>query len=91
MIYLKIRYPKVLDISCGCGNFLLEAYDILYDLIEKNIYELKELYGDDYISYDTIHNHIITNCIYGYDIDNDALNILKQGLKDKDNVKDYSR
>ena len=80
---LKNPIPKILDISCGCGNFLLEAYDILYDLIEKNLYELKELYGDEYISYDTIHNHIITNCIYGYDIDAEAVNILKQGLKDK--------
>ena len=87
---LKNPIPKILDISCGCGNFLLEAYDILYDLIEKNLYELKELYGDEYISYDTIHNHIITNCIYGYDIDAEALNILKQGLKDKDNGKGLS-
>ena len=47
---LKNPIPKILDISCGCGNFL---------------------------------NHIITNCIYGYDIDAEAVNILKQGLKDK--------
>ena len=25
--------PKILDISCGCGNFLLEVYDILYDFL----------------------------------------------------------
>ena len=37
---LKNPIPKILDISCGCGNFLLEAYDILYDLIEKNLYKL---------------------------------------------------
>ena len=82
---LKNPKPKILDISCGCGNFLLEVYDILYDLIEENLYELKGIYGDDYINYDTIHNHIISNCIYGYDIDAEAVNILKQGLKDKDN------
>ena len=82
---LKNPKPKILDISCGCGNFLLEVYDILYDLIEENLYELKDIYGDDYINYDTIHNHIISNCIYGYDIDAEAVNILKQGLKDKDN------
>lgn len=81
---LKNPKPKILDISCGCGNFLLEVYDILYDLIEENLYELKSIYGDDYISYDTIHNHIISNCIYGYDIDIEAINILKQGLRDKD-------
>nr|WP_317333608.1 N-6 DNA methylase [uncultured Romboutsia sp.] len=81
---LKNPTPKILDISCGCGNFLLEAYDILYDLIKKNLYELKGIYGDAYISYDTIHNHIISNCIYGYDIDIEAVNILKQGLLDKE-------
>ena len=83
---LKNPTPKILDISCGCGNFLLEVYDILYDLIEENLYELKGIYGDDYISYDTIHNHIISKCIYGYDIDTEAVNILKKGLKDKDKV-----
>lgn len=83
---LKNPTPKILDISCGCGNFLLEVYDILYDLIEENLYELKGIYGDDYISYDTIHNHIISKCIYGYDIDAEAVNILKKGLKDKDKV-----
>ena len=55
---LKNPTPKILDISCGCGNFLLEVYDILYDLIEEN----------------------------GYDIDTEAVNILKKGLKDKDKV-----
>lgn len=83
---LKNPTPKILDISCGCGNFLLEVYDILYDLIEENLYELKGIYSDDYISYDTIHNHIISKCIYGYDIDTEAVNILKKGLKDKDKV-----
>lgn len=84
---LKNPTPKILDISCGCGNFLLEVYDILYDLIEENLYELKGIYGDDYISYDTIHNHIISKCIYGYDIDTEAVDILKKGLKDKDKDK----
>ena len=35
--------PKVIDISCGCGNFLLEAYDVLYCLLEENIDNLKEM------------------------------------------------
>ena len=81
---IKNPKPKILDISCGCGNFLLQAYDILYDLIEKNLYELKHIYGEDYINYDTIHNHIISNCIYGCDTDINALNILRKGLVDKD-------
>lgn len=76
-------YPKILDISCGCGNFLLEAYDILYNLLEDNIYELKEKYKDDYWSIDNIHRHIVEKCIYGVDTDNDAINILKRSLNNK--------
>ena len=42
---LKNPTPKILDISCGCGNFLLEVYDILYDLIRDNLLELNKIYG----------------------------------------------
>ena len=76
-------YPKILDISCGCGNFLLEAYDILYNLLENNIYELKEKYKDDYWSIDNIHRHIVEKCIYGVDTDNNAISILKRSLNNK--------
>ena len=81
---LSNPYPKILDISCGCGNFLLEAYDVLYDMFEENIYELRGKYNDDYWRYDNIHNHIISNCIYGLDIDENAIKILKESLKSKD-------
>ena len=77
-------YPKIIDISCGCGNFLLEAYDILYNLLEENIYELKEKYKDDYWSIDNIHRHIVENCIYGLDTDNNAIDILKTSFNNKD-------
>lgn len=80
---LKNPSPKVLDISCGCGNFLLEVYDTLYEIIETNLLELSNLYGDDYWNIDNIHSHIITNCIYGADIDSSAIEILKISLKDK--------
>ena len=39
---IKNPNPKILDISCGCGNFLLEAYDTLYKLFEDNI-EIKDI------------------------------------------------
>ena len=76
-------YPKILDISCGCGNFLLQVYDTLYDMFEENIYDLREKYGD-YFDLSNIHNHIISNCIYGFDIDSEAIDILKQSLLNKD-------
>lgn len=70
-------YPKILDLSCGCGNFLIEAYDILYKKFYENVDNLNEKYGDGFISEDNISLHIIKNCIFGVDIDKDALEILK--------------
>ncbi len=78
---VKNPEPKILDLSCGCGNFLIEAYDILYRLIENNIDEINKEYGENYIN--NISNHIISKCIYGVDIDKDAINILKQTLNKK--------
>lgn len=71
---LSNPYPKILDISCGCGNFLLEVYDILYDMFEEHRQEL---------NIEDIHKHILENCIYGVDIDKNAIDILKTTLKNK--------
>lgn len=70
--------PKILDLSCGCGNFLLEAYDLLYKLIENNMDKIKNKYGKYYIK--DIGEHIASKCIYGTDTDKDAINILKKSL-----------
>lgn len=78
---VKNPEPKILDLSCGCGNFLIEAYDMLYNLIENNIEEINEIYGEGYI--DDISNHVISKCIYGVDIDENAINILRQALNKK--------
>ncbi|MDR1774652.1 MAG: Eco57I restriction-modification methylase domain-containing protein [Clostridioides sp.] len=79
-------YLKVLDISCGCGNFLLRAYDYLYNMFYDNIDELKKRYGEDFKE-ENIYNHIVQNCLYGYDTDKDAIDILKFNLmlKQKEN------
>lgn len=74
--------PKILDISCGCGNFLLEAYDMLYDMIE--IYNYK-------LNIEDIHTHILEKCIYGIDIDESAINILKCNLVQKDVESDFEK
>ncbi len=73
--FIKNPCPKIIDISCGCGNFLLEVYDRLYEVFESYKYELK---------IKDIHNHIISNCIYGIDIDSKAVEVLKYSLLNKD-------
>ncbi len=62
-------YPKIVDISCGCGNFLLQAYDQLYELIEQNLDKIKTKYNNEYWNNVDIHTHIVSNCLYWYDID----------------------
>ena len=64
---IKNPEPKILDLSCGCGNFLIEVYDILYKQIKDNLDEIKKEHGANYI--DNINNHIIEKCIYGVDTD----------------------
>ena len=78
---IKNPEPKILDLSCGCGNFLINVFDRLYELIENNLNEINKIYGLDYI--ENISTHIITKCIYGTDIDEDAIKILKQSLINK--------
>ena len=87
---LENPYPKVIDISCGCGNFLLEAYDVLYSLLEENIDALKEKYKSEYWCIDNIHSHIIKNCIYGIDKDKNAIEILKKSLMQKGSYIEYN-
>ncbi|MGL5327794.1 MAG: N-6 DNA methylase, partial [Peptostreptococcaceae bacterium] len=83
---VKNPYVKILDFSCGCGNFLLEVYDILYDLFEENIELIKLRYKDDYWNIDNIPKYIIENCIFGVDIDKEALDILKESLLEKSEI-----
>ena len=78
---VKNPEPKILDLSCGCGNFLLEAFDFIYELIETHLEQIKDKYGDNYI--EDISMHIITKCIYGTDIDKNAIKILKKTLINK--------
>ncbi len=76
-------YPRVLDLSCGCGNFLLKVYDLLYVKFSDNLENLNKKYGENFISRDTISAHIIKNCIYGVDTDPKALEICRKQILDK--------
>ncbi|MEI8048557.1 MAG: N-6 DNA methylase [Bacteroidota bacterium] len=79
---------KVLDIACGSGVFVLEAYDFIEDVF-------KELYlathHPDFEQYfftsetDVIVNllgkkAIMDNCIFGVDIDPEAVEVAKMSL-----------
>jgi hypothetical protein len=79
---------KVLDISCGSGVFVLEAYDFIEDIF-KELYLVN--HNPDFEQYffasdtDVIVNllgkkAIMDNCIFGVDIDPEAVEVAKMSL-----------
>lgn len=84
--------PKILDSSCGCGNFLISAFEKLLEKFEEKSDELLEKYGDNNFKRENLAKYILENCIYGTDIDKDAVEISKKlllevaGVLEKDSV-----
>jgi tRNA1(Val) A37 N6-methylase TrmN6 len=90
-------FVKVLDPSCGVGYFLIKVLEFLIYEFNKNIYALAEMYaeneyvingkgklkGRDYWKVENLTYHIITNCIYGADIDFNAVELCKENIKSK--------
>lgn len=77
---LKNPCPKILDSSCGCGNFLVSAFEKLIKIFEEKSEELVEKYGDESFKKENIPRYILKNCIYGTDTDKEAVEITKRLL-----------
>jgi hypothetical protein len=88
----KILELKVCDISCGSGSFLLGVFDHIENaIIEyfiKNLEAIPEKYNKWYFK-DTKNQiyltsiakrAIIENCIYGVDLDSEAIEVTKMAL-----------
>lgn len=73
-------YVKILDPACGCGNFLLRAYDLLQTKYAAARGILAERFPDKDWSDDGIHRHIITHNLWGADIDALAAETAAAGL-----------
>ncbi|MFK7904725.1 MAG: N-6 DNA methylase [Chitinophagales bacterium] len=79
---------KVLDIACGSGVFVIEVYDYLEELL-KELYQAKP---DKRYAHLFVRNKqelmlnvlgkkaILDNCIYGIDIDSEAVEVAKMSL-----------
>lgn len=66
---------RLIDPACGSGNFLLYAFDLLYDLYTDQI----DNYGADYDE-DQIPELIIKHNLYGIDLDDRAVQLAQLGL-----------
>jgi hypothetical protein len=71
---------KILDPACGCGYFLLQAYDILWSKYRTARSKLTDRYPDSDWSDDGIHTHILQHNLWGADIDPVAAEITAVSL-----------
>jgi hypothetical protein len=71
---------KVLDPACGCGYFLLKAYDILLLKFRQSRAIMIEKYPNEDWSDEGIHRHIIQYNLWGADIDQVAGDIATVSL-----------
>ncbi|EAX47838.1 N-6 DNA methylase [Thermosinus carboxydivorans Nor1] len=73
-------YVRVLDPACGCGNFLVKAYDVLRQKFWDARPILQTRYPEIDWSDDGIHRHIIRYNLWGADIDGTAAKIAALSL-----------
>ena len=91
--YNPSRPVRVLDMACGSGSFLIEAFDALDRYIAQMRGQLRatHLQGASHV-----HDHaraveILTQCLYGVDKDKQAvevarLNLMLRGLHSRDKL-----
>ena len=76
---------KISDIACGSGAFLLEAYQLLNDIlvdyyIQHDTSKLVQIDENSYRLKYAEKKQLLTNCIYGVDKDFNATEACKFGL-----------
>jgi type I restriction-modification system DNA methylase subunit len=76
---------KIADIACGSGAFLLEAYQLLNDIlidyyIQHDTTKLVQVGENSYRLKYAEKKQLLTNCIYGVDKDFNAAEACKFGL-----------
>lgn len=87
MSILQILKLNIVDIACGSGVFIVAAYDYIVKEIEKRIRDGESIDDSYYILQDrnvtlTIEGRkaIVNNCLYGVDINPEAVEVAKMSL-----------
>lgn len=87
--YKASKPPRVLDMACGSGSFLIEAFDVIDDFVAK---ERGHAQKDEVDFYDRARQmEVLQNCIFGVDKDKQAvevarLNLLLRGLHSREKL-----
>jgi len=70
--------PRVLDMACGSGSFLIEAFDCLDSYLAR---QSGHIYGEQEGVQDQMRRmQILTQCIYGVDKDRQAVEVARLNL-----------
>jgi methylase of polypeptide subunit release factors len=81
--------PRVLDMACGSGSFLIEAFDVIDDFVAKQRGHAQKGEVD---FYDRMRQlEVLQSCIFGVDKDKQAvevarLNLLLRGLHSREKL-----
>lgn len=84
----NISDTKILDFACGSGIFLIETFDYLQDIFinyykENPAKEFSHFFfqNSDLITLTIVgKRHLISNCIFGVDIDPEAVEVARMSL-----------
>ncbi len=81
--------PRVLDMACGSGSFLIEAFDVIDDFVAKQRGQAQR--GEVDFHDRARQLEVLQNCIFGVDKDKQAvevarLNLLLRGLHSREKL-----
>ena len=82
-----ILNTKILDFACGSGIFIIETFDYLQNIIIECYSSDQEEYSDYFFVNDSTvaltikgKRELISNCLFGIDIDPEAVEVSKMSL-----------
>lgn len=73
---LNNPFIKICDPACGTGNFLIPLYRILHKIYEENLEDINKI-NNLSLNHKDIMGHIFKYNLYGYDVDENAIKVLK--------------
>lgn len=79
MDVIENPFIKIIDPSCGCGNLICPCFYYLKSIFENNIKAIDNHNNID-LQIKDINKHIVYNNLFGFDIDETAIKILKIDL-----------
>jgi adenine-specific DNA-methyltransferase len=72
-------FLKIVDPSCGCGNLIFSCFHYLRNIFVNNLESINK-YNNIDLKIEDINKHIVYNNLFGFDIDETAIKILKIDL-----------